>query len=155
MAIQSQVILATEGTKAGTQEAHDAILQDLRNLATSVAANAPSVNQPASYGGGPTAQTPTSGLGKIFGVSNVSVAASSSGYYTLSAMVNGATRSGAVTVQTNAQAITAYQPFYLGTMPVSKSSMVEINIATTGAPATSLSNANLSVRVDLSPNSTS
>lgn len=155
MGTPSNVVLATEGTKAGTQEAHDAILSDLRNLAFIVNQNKPGVNQPSSYGGGPTAQTPTAGLGKVFGTSNVSVAASSSGYYTLTAMVNGATRSGGTSVATNAQAITAYVPFYLGTMPVSSGSMVEVKIASTGAPATSLTNANISVRVDLSPAATS
>lgn len=155
MGTPSNVVLATEGTKAGTQEAHDAILSDLRNLASIVNQNKPGVNQPSSYGGGQTAQAPTSGLGKIFGVSNVSVAASSANYYVLTAMVSGATRSGSVAVSTKVQAITAYTPFFLGTMPVSSGSMVEVAIATTGAPATSLTNANISVRVDLSPAATS
>ena len=151
----TQVVLSAEGTTAGSQEAHDAILMDLKNLARAVNANVPGVNQPSSIGGGPTANTPTAGLGKVFATSNISVAASSSGYYTLTAMVNGATRSGGQTVSTQAQSITAYMPFFLGSMPVSKGSMVEVAIASTGAPATSLTNANLSVRVDLSPASTS
>ena len=147
----TQLVITAEGTKAGSPEAHAAILQDLRNIAQAIAANQPSVNQPASYGGGSTANVPVAGMGKLFATCNLAVAQSSANYYTITATVNGAARSGGVSVITQSQAITAYAPLYLGTMPMSKGSMVEVVVTPTGAPATTITAANFAIRVDLSP----
>jgi len=158
MAIPSastQLVITAEGTTAGSPEAHAAILQDLRNIANAIAQNQPGVSQPASYAGGSSVNLPTAGMGKIFATCNTTVAQSSASYYTLTGLVNGAARSGGVSVSTQAQTITAYQPLYLGTMPVSKSSMVEIQVTPTGMPATTITSANFSLRVDLSPQATS
>ena len=154
MASNTQITLQSDNADF-SEDGHRKILMDLRNIAQAVNANSkPAANQPASYGGGPTANVPVAGLAKVFLTPNASFVASSLGYYTISCIINGVPKAG-ISIVTNTQSITAYKQLYLGSAQVSQGSMVETQVVATGAPATTLTSANFSVRVDLSPGATS
>ena len=149
----TQVVLQSEGSEHGP-EGHAKILTDLRNLAQAINANQPGKQQPASYGGGQTAQPPVAGIAKIFCTPNASISANSLNFYTIQATINGVAKAG-VKVITSVQGITAYNQLYLGSAQVSPGSMVETSVVATGSPSTTLTSANFSVRTDLSPGATS
>jgi hypothetical protein len=91
---------------------------------------------------------PRAGRARCFGIATLSTVSSSTAYHLLSVLRSGQSESG-ITVDTRAAELVAYREFSLGEVDVSQGTLLQLDIAVTGAPAPTLSSANIALRCEL------
>ena len=132
-----------------TKEALEAIVSDLQGMAMVVG------QRSIIYlSGSDRIAIPTAGVAKIYAVSSLTtVGSDGSNYFVVTALRNGQDETG-VTRDTRAAEITGYTEFYLGVVTAGKGNVITLQVSATGLIYPILTNANLSIRVELGPQAT-
>lgn len=131
-------------------DGHEAVKADLVALANQ-ANTAAKVMQ---FSGADRLLIPVSGRARVFACSNTATVSTGIAYHTIkilrSGVSDGTLAAGLVT--SNAE-LAAYQQVCLGEVNVSNGTMLELSVVATGGPAPTLTTANFTIRVDVSPRS--
>lgn len=105
--------------------------------------------------GGDRVVVPIEGFANIYAVCDSSTTSSSTQYYTITCLRSGqdiaSVTDTANTLVTSANELVAYEEVFMGTAPVSPGSVMAISSVATGAPSPTLSSANFSIRLELTP----
>ena len=91
---------------------------------------------------------PRAGRAACFLVANLSTVSTSLNYHLFQVLRGGQAESGII-VDTRAAELSAYVAVSLGEVDVSQNTLLEVSIAVTGAPAPTLSSANIALRCEL------
>ena len=131
-------------------EGHEMVKADLMALAQQVNATSTLLR----FSGADRLLLPVSGRARVFACSNTTTVSTGIAYHTIkilrSGLSDGTMSAGVIT--SNAE-ITAYTEFTLGEVNCSRGTMLELSVVATGAPAPTLTTANFTIRVDVSPRS--
>lgn len=126
-----------------TEEGFEQVKTDLQQVALQI-----NRGDPVMLNGSDRIFIPKAGRAACFMVANQSTVSSSTAYHLFQVLRSGQAESGIV-VDTRAAELVAYREVSLGEVDVSQGTLLEVSITVTGAPAPTLSTANIALRCEL------